>query len=204
MITDAAVQWVFTLGFAALAAYIVARFVRDRELLRRIEHALHLAMCVAMAAMVWPWWSTLPLTPMLVLFAVAGAWFALLAALVWRGRVPKQTLGGHGAWHQAAHAIMMLAMVWMVWAMSTMPAAPVGSPAGMAHMGHAHGQLGLAAALSGVAATAALIVTGVVNISELATCARGRRTWLGHTGDVAAGTTMTFGMAAMCWPMIAG
>jgi len=197
MVSDPALQWLLTIAFSATGLYAAVRVAVDRAPLLVVGHALHLAMSAGMVAMCWPWWAAIPAAPQLAVFGAAGAWFAGLIALQLARRVPRAAVGGHSPWHQAAHAIMMLGMVWMTASMG------VGQEPG--DHGHHHGgALALWASLSGVALTAALLVAGVLFLVELAVGLRGRRTWLGHTGDVAAGTVMSFGMAAMCWPMITG
>lgn len=196
MLSDPVLPWVLTLAFSVTAAYTAIRLVLDRKPLLSIAHALHLVMSLAMIAMCWPWWTVVPARPQLLLFAAGTAWFAALTVLQARFRLARAALGDHGAWHQVAHAVMMLAMVWMLLAM------PSGSEAG-AHTHH-HGGLDLWPALTGVVITASLLTSGVAFLVELIRCRRGRRTWRGHAGDVASGAVMSLGMAAMCWPMISG
>ncbi|QTV80358.1 DUF5134 domain-containing protein [Microbacterium sp. NIBRBAC000506063] len=168
--------------------------------MQAVGHALHAVMALVMAIMPWPIWTTVPVSPQLILFAAASAWFVLLGVLQARRTVTRRMLGGHGSWHQIAHAVMMLAMVWMVVVM--IPSPPGATPeVGGAH---AHAMLSGPVVLSGVAITAALVVVAVIQTAELIECVRGRaRTWFGHTGDVATGAVMGFGMAAMCWTMLA-
>lgn len=196
MLSDPVLQWVLTLTFSATAAYSALRLVNDRKPLLVVGDSLHLVMSLAMIAMCWPWWAVIPTLPQLLAFIAGTMWFVLVTVLQAQRRITRSSLGGHSAWHQVAHAIMMLAMVWMILAM------PSGTDSA-AHTHH-HGGLGLWEALTGVAITSALATTGVVFLVELIRCLRGRTTWLGHTGDVASGTLMSFGMAAMCWPMITG
>lgn len=196
MVADPVLQWVLTLPFSSTALYSCLRLVRDRKLFLVVGDGLHLVMSLAMIAMCWPWWSVIPALPLLFVFIVGTIWFVLVAALQSQRRIPRASVGGHSAWHQVAHAIMMLAMVWMILAM------PSGTDS--ATHTHHHGSLDLWAALTGVSITAALGTTGVVFLVELSGCLRGRTTWLDHTGDVASGTLMSLGMAAMCWLMIAG
>jgi hypothetical protein len=197
MVSDPALQWVLSVVFGATGLYAVVRVFVDRAPLLRVGHLLHLLMSAGMVAMCWPWWTDIASAPQFVAFGGAAAWFLALLILQIGRRLPRAALGGHSPWHQAAHAIMMTAMVWMVASMSTHGASTVDHA-------HHHGGLPLWASLSGVALTAALMVAGVIFLVELIVCLRGRTTWLGHTGDVAAGTVMSLGMAAMCWPMITG
>lgn len=204
MVSDPVLQWVLTVAFSATGFYALVRIGVDRRPLVMGGHLLHLVMSAGMVAMCWPWWSAIPTVPQVILFAAAVVWFVVLLVLQLARRISRAALGGHGPWHQAAHAIMMLAMVWMVVGMST---AMAGMDADMAMDGGMHhhgGSLPLWASLSGVLLTAALLAAGVIFLVELIACLRGRTTWLGHTGDVAAGTVMSLGMAAMCWPMLTG
>lgn len=196
MLSDPVLQWALTLTFSATAMYATVRLFADRKLLPIVGNALHLVMSVVMVAMCWPWWSLLPRVPQTLFFSAGVVWFGAIAILQARRRITRSAAGGHSAWHQVAHAAMMLAMVWMILAM----------PSGTDATTHAHHHGGLEpwAALTGVAITAALAISGVIFLVELIRCLCGRTTWLGHTGDVASGTLMSFGMAAMCWPMITG
>ena len=196
MISDPVLQWALTFSFTATAVYALLRLIVDRQPLLTVGNALHLAMSATMVAMCWPWWTVLPSVPQLIVFGSGAAWFAALTVLQISRRVSRPALGGHSAWHQVAHAIMMLAMVWMVIVM------PSGSVPG--EDTHHHGGLDLWASLSGVAVTAALLTSGVIFLVEFVLSLRGHATWLGHTGDVASGAAMSLGMAAMCWPMITG
>ncbi|KUF06078.1 DUF5134 domain-containing protein [Leucobacter sp. G161] len=196
MLSDPVLQWALTLTFSATAMYATVRLLADRKLLPIVGNALHLVMGLVMVAMCWPWWSLLPAIPQTLCFSAGAVWFVAIAILQVRRRITRAAVGGHSAWHQAAHAVMMLAMVWMILAM----------PSGTDATTHAHHHGGLEpwAAASGVAITAALVTSGVIFLVELISCLRGRTNWLGHTGDVASGVLMSFGMAAMCWPMITG
>lgn len=196
MLSDPVLQWALTLAFSATAAYAAARLILDRKPLLTVAHAVHLAMSLAMIAMCWPWGMAIPALPQFLVFAGGTAWFVAMGALQAQRRVPRAALGGHSAWHQVAHAAMMLAMVWMFLAM------PSGSDAGM--NAHHHGRLDPGAALTGVAVTASLVISGVIFLVETVRCLRGPTTWRGHTGDVVSGTLMSLGMAAMCWAMITG
>ncbi|MGO2050692.1 MAG: DUF5134 domain-containing protein [Microbacterium sp.] len=196
MLSDPVLQWVLTLTFSATAGYSALRLVNDRKPLLVVGDSLHLVMSLAMITMCWPWWAVIPTLPQLLVFIAGTMWFVLVTVLQAQRRITRASLGGHSAWHQVTHAIMMLAMVWMILAMP--------SVTGAAAHTHDHGGLDLWAALTGVAITAALATAGVIFLVELIRCVRGRTTWLGHTGDVASGMLMSLGMAAMCWPMIAG
>lgn len=207
MVSDPVLLWVLTVAFSATGLHAIMRIVVDRRPLLVVGDALHLLMSAGMVAMCWPWWTAISALPQIVVFGAAAVWFAVLLVLQLARRLPRAALGGHSAWHQVAHAIMMLAMVWMVVSMSVAGPVMGGMDADMAMdsgLHHHGGGLPMWAALSGVALTAALLVAGVIFLVELIVCLRGRTTWLGHTGDVAAGTVMSLGMAAMCWPMLTG
>lgn len=197
MVSDPVLRWVLTVAFSATGLYSLVRITVDRAPLLIVAGLLHAMMSAGMVAMCWPWSTAVPEAPQLALFGAGAVWFVGVLALQLTRRVPRAALGDHGPWHQAAHAIMMLAMVWMS------VAAGAGALAARDHAHH-YSSLPVWATLVGVAITAALIVSGVVFLVELIVCLRGRRTWLGHTGDTAAGNVMSLGMAAMCWPMITG
>ncbi|OJX65511.1 MAG: hypothetical protein BGO95_10640 [Micrococcales bacterium 73-13] len=189
-------QWALTVVFSATGLYAFLRIIVDRNRpLLIVGHALHVLMSAGMVAMCWPWWSLIPTLPQIVLFFAGAAWFAALLLLQLLRRVRRVALGGHGPWHEAAHLVMMFAMVWMT--------VSVGGSTAAGHANHGSA-LPLGASLMGIGITAALLVAAAVFLVEFIDCLRGRRTWLGHTGDVAAGAAMSLGMAAMCWPMIAG
>lgn len=198
MVADPIMRWAFTLVFLSLAGYSAYRIPHDRARpAQAVGHALHIAMAVDMAAMAWPWWGMVPAVPQIVFFTTAAAWFGVLLMLQLARTVPRWAMGGHGPGHQLAHVVMMLAMVWMVAVMT---------PAGQnsSDSGHGHSALTGWAALSGVTATAALLVAGVILLVEFLECIRGiRRTRREHTGSVASGAVMSLGMSAMCWLMLA-
>ncbi|MGO1736617.1 MAG: DUF5134 domain-containing protein [Leucobacter sp.] len=197
MFTDPVVQWTFTILFSLLTAYSVLRVFLDwSRPLQAIGHVLHAVMAVDMAAMAWPWWTAIPGAPQLVFFVIAAIWYVIMLALQASRRVSRRLLGGHSAWHQAVHVVMMLAMVWMVAVM--VDADPSAS-------GHDHSALPVDAALAGVVLTAGLIIAGAIFVVEFVDCVRGgKRTWAGHTGDVGTGALMCLGMTAMCLPMLVG
>ena len=195
MLSDSLLQWALTLTFSSTAMYSTVRLLADRKLLLIVGNVLHLVMSLVMVAMCWPWWSLLPAVPQTLFFSAGAVWFVAIAILQVRRRTTRAGVGGHSAWHQVTHAVMMLSMVWMILAM----------PSGTNATTHAHhGGLEPWAAASGVAITATLVTAGVIFLVELISCLRGRMNWLGHTGDAASGVFISFGMAAMCWPMITG
>ncbi|MGW3966638.1 DUF5134 domain-containing protein [Amycolatopsis sp. NPDC005003] len=117
MIEATGLRWIVTVVFVAAGAFCLYRCVRQGPATSRVGDVLHVAMCAAMVAMVWPATMGLAGLPQVALFGFAAAWFAVATV---RG-------GAHGSrWHPGYHAVMMLAMVWMVFAM---PRAMVGSGA---------------------------------------------------------------------------
>lgn len=197
MLTEPLGQWSFTVVFALLSLFAAWRAVVDRRrVLPFVGHVLHLVMAVAMVAMAWPWWSAVPVAPQVVVFGSAALWFTGVGVAQVNGRLPRQTLGGHAPWHQFAHAVMMAAMVWMLVVMGAMP-----TPAGA---GHAHGTMGTAAVLTGVAATAGLVVATVVLAVDAAQADSHQRARRGGArSETVAGAWMSGAMASMCWVMIA-
>ncbi|WP_022916625.1 DUF5134 domain-containing protein [Ruania albidiflava] len=211
---DPVLQWMFTAVFLAVAGHCViglADFLRpvvrggageraDGVVERRtaIAHLCHLLMSLAMAAMAWPWWTHLPATPQVVVFALAAAWFVVQTRTATAGRL-----------RYAVDAVMMLAMVWMVAVMGYGPHATAAGTTG-AMGGHQHGMLAPAQVAVGLVFTVAMLAAAV-------TCATGRTsapassgmpaarrsTVLHRRADVAARTAMSTGMAAMCWLMVA-
>ncbi|WP_375383948.1 DUF5134 domain-containing protein [uncultured Microbacterium sp.] len=203
MVTDPAAQWAFTVVFGALALYSLYRIVADRTRpLQAVGQGFHVVMAADMIAMPWAWWAAIPAGLQIVVFSAGAAWFLVLLVLQVRRVISRRMLGGHGPWHQVAHAVMMIAMVWMVAAMAPMVGTSQSDP--MPTSGHSHAALSGTSAAIGIAATAALLIIAVVLVVEFIDCVRGpARTWRGHTGDVASGAVMSFGMAAMCWLMLA-
>lgn len=115
MIEATGLRWIVTAVFVAAGAFCGYRCVRHGPVTSRVGDVLHVAMCVAMVAMVWPATMGVAGLPQVVLFGFAAAWFAVAAVRAHESR-----------WHTGYHAAMMLAMVWMVFAM---PRAMVGSGA---------------------------------------------------------------------------
>jgi Domain of unknown function (DUF5134) len=112
-------------GFAVLMVMVAARcaarlaisWLRGKNTERDAD-ALHVLMGVAMAGMLEPRLTPVPVTAWRAVFAAAAAWFAWQA--IRRGR---QAGGGRGA-HPAAHAVECGAMVYML------------LPVGSWHTGH--------------------------------------------------------------------
>jgi hypothetical protein len=212
-----------TVLFAALGAHSLWRVVTSRQAFAVTGYLCHLGMNLVMVAMVWPWWARLPAPPQLAFFVLAAVFFA--AAAGWHqadalSRGPTaggSTAGGPRACHhespgtQAVHAVMMLAMVWAVVVMhpsltaSRTPA--TGHGAGRAHhTDHvvAHAELGSWSTVSGALLLAALVVGGTVFLVALLRHLRGGGSVRGDAAsDLLASSAMSFGMAAMCWLMLA-
>lgn len=203
MITDPGFQLLLTCLFLTLAAFLLVRMWSDRDRgMQSFGHFLHAVMALDMAAMVWPWWFHVPLVPQLVLFLAASAWFLGLFVLQLVGTIPSEELGGHGAWHQAVHMLMMIAMTWMVAVMIP--------PDGGGHDPHAHGVLAGWATTSGTVLIWLLVASGIVLLIEFARTQvelergddRERRGWEGAAGESSSAGIMTIAMAWMCWLML--
>ncbi len=182
-------QWAITLTFAALGALSLVWLVSDRRRpLLIVSNLLHLAMAVTMVAMAWAppgsGWTVV----LLAVFGLGTVWFGVLAGLRATRRVKRRAVGEHGVWQLIGHAVMMLAMVWMLAVMAS---------------DHHHDGLSTGPALSGVAATAALLVTGVLLAVAFADCVATSRGLRRHAGDLVGGAVMSLGMAAACWTMLA-
>lgn len=194
MHADPVTQWAFTVVFVVLGVVSLLRLAGDhRRPLAAVGDLLHLAMAAAMVWMVWEIPGGGAVAMQLAVFAAGTIWFCALAWLRATGRVRRRAVGNHGPWQLAGHAVMMAAMVWMLVAMGT---------AQDAETGHADHHLEAATTLSGIAATAALVVTGVLLIVELVECLGSSRGPRRHAGDLAGGAAMSLGMAAMCWTML--
>ncbi|KQU01948.1 hypothetical protein ASG56_20735 [Rhodococcus sp. Leaf7] len=115
MIADGTLRWICTALFVAAAGYCVSRLAHVGRTRGVIDHGLHLAMCVAMIAMAWPWGLGVPLLPQGVFFGAATLWFVFTAAQGVLASVRRRVdVGRHGPVMAAYHAFMMAAMVWMV------------------------------------------------------------------------------------------
>lgn len=184
----------FTVVFSVLAVLSLVWLVSDRRRpVLMVGDLLHLAMAVAMVAMVWIVPAAGLAIGQLVVFGGGAVWFGVLAVLRGTGRVRRRAVGAHGPWQLVAHAVMMLAMVWMVVVMGN---TSVGAA------GQGHGVLSTGATVAGVAATAALVVAAVLLVVELVECLRTARSWRRHAGELAGSVAMSLGMAAMCWEML--
>jgi flagellar biogenesis protein FliO len=109
-------------GFAILmiviAVYCAARLAISRLRGRNTERdadALHVLMGVAMAGMLEPRLTPVPVIAWRVVFAAAAAWFA------WRAIRPGRQAGGTRSAHLAAHAVECAAMVYMLLPVGSWP-----------------------------------------------------------------------------------
>jgi hypothetical protein len=225
--SDPVVQWIVTALFAALGAHSLWRLVASRQAFAVAGYLCHLGMNLVMVAMVWPWWVRLPAPPQLAFFVLAAVFFAAaagwhLADSLSRGpttggptKVAPRVCHHESPGTQAVHAVMMLAMVWAVAVMHPELTASrtlatghgTGHGAGSAHhTDHAvaHAELGSWSTVSGALLLAALAVGGTVFLVGLVRHLRGGGSVRGHAGsDLLASSAMSFGMAAMCWLMLA-
>ncbi|MFE1934561.1 DUF5134 domain-containing protein [Streptomyces sp. NPDC059474] len=141
MIAATGLRWILTLLFAVSVLYGVWRAVlpvtRHTE---QVDHVLHAAMGVLMAAMAWPWGMDLSAPPQIVLFSAGALWFVAAASFRTGGRSRGRAV--LAIW---PHAVMMGAMAWMVAAMDS-SGSMVGDGEGHGvHAGHMSGGSGLAA-----------------------------------------------------------
>jgi Domain of unknown function (DUF5134) len=101
----------FAILMIVIAGYCAARLAVSRLRGRNTERdadALHVLMGVAMAGMLEPRLTPVPVTAWRVVFAAAAAWFA------WQAIRPARQPGGSRGAHQAAHAVECAAMVYML------------------------------------------------------------------------------------------
>ena len=101
-----------------IAAYCAARLAISRLRRRNTDRdadALHVLMGVAMAGMLEPRFTPVPVTAWRVVFAAAAAWFAWQAI-----RPGRRAAGARGA-HPAAHAVECGAMVYMLLPVGSWP-----------------------------------------------------------------------------------
>lgn len=197
MVSGVAAQWTFTVLFAVLAAHSasLARASRPHTV-AVTNHVLHIVMSLVMVAMAWPWWDRLPWLAQLLFFALATAWFLVLAA---RRATPSPSRSAAATWHLLAHALMMGAMVWMVAVMA--PDGSLAADPGAAS--HAHHALSAMGALSGVVVTAGLLGAGALFTADaFAQVRRWPDLWRGHSSELSSGAAMSFGMGAMCALML--
>lgn len=159
-----AVQWAFSIVFLALAGHGGYRFVVDRtQRSWAFAHLAHTAMALDMAAMPWPWWSSVPSGVRVLVF---GAVTIVLVALVVI-RLPRMLRGELSGSHELRHlgglAVMTSVMLWMVLAMRD-------GLAGAHPDGHGdHGLSGPLASI-GNASVIALLVLGAVFLLDALRC----------------------------------
>ncbi|MBX7554577.1 DUF5134 domain-containing protein [Streptomyces sp. NPDC004232] len=104
-----AVPTMLTVLFAAVVVHAL-RFgvlARGSGWRRRVDHLLHAAMALVMAAMPWPSVRVLPELPQTFFFAAAALWFPLSAAY------PGQRYRPAAAVRRLPYAAGMAAMAWM-------------------------------------------------------------------------------------------
>lgn len=117
MITDPALRWVITAVFVFAGIYSAYRMTRTEPTTARIDHGIHLIMCVSMATMAWPGGFGIPLVQA-IFFAAALAWFFVSAMR--RNSSGKVASGDHEhlggvRWY---HMLMMASMLWMIISMA--------------------------------------------------------------------------------------
>ncbi|WP_406431266.1 DUF5134 domain-containing protein [Streptomyces sp. NBC_00631] len=103
------VHYMLTALFAAAAVRSLRQGVltRTRGCRGRVDHLLHAAMALAMAAMPWSWGGALPELPQAVFFATAALWFPLTAVRSGQERQLSATA------RRLPYAVGMAAMTWM-------------------------------------------------------------------------------------------
>ncbi|APU16045.1 DUF5134 domain-containing protein [Actinoalloteichus fjordicus] len=152
MVDGPLLRWLFTIGFAvALLGFLrqlVGRPADGPSLPARISALAHVLMCAAMVAMTWPWGMSIPLTPQLVVFSLATAWF--LALTVGRLRAGREQAAGPSA--HVHHTLMAAAMVWMLAIMPAAMTAPSSSG------GHVHALAALGSPAEGITTLGAVSV----------------------------------------------
>lgn len=106
----------------------------------RVDHLLHAAMAIAMAAMPWNWGQALLGTRQAIFFATAAVWFPLSA--LDRGRI-SPVAGARSAISRLPIGAGMVAMAWMTWPSSAASHQVVADePQPMSHTMHAGGAWG--------------------------------------------------------------
>jgi hypothetical protein len=115
MIEDTSLQWISTALFVFAAAYCIYAIANARRSTVRVDHVVHLAMCIAMIAMAWQWGMRIPTVPQGIFFVAATAWFAVSAARSRTSPIAESSdQHSHGPVLGLYHAAMMAAMVWML------------------------------------------------------------------------------------------
>lgn len=188
MIAATGLRWILTTLFTVTTAFSLYRAIRpgpapaESTLPARLNLALHAVMGAAMLAMLWPWGTTLPVVPQVVLFALAAAWF-LLAAVLPTGTLRVSVGGGHPRLHSTLHAVMMGATAWMLAVMSP-PHMPTGrSGDGMPGMTTGDSGSTMSVSLHGAPHTVAGLLSAFFVLTAL--------WWLTRTFDTARRTGLT-------------
>lgn len=181
MIQDPTWQWLLTALFAGTAAASLSR-LNGQSARGLVDGALHSTMSLAMIAMCWPWWNFWPKSPQLAIFFAGAFWCTACLVGDLRRDAARLTL----LWHDFAHLSMMTAMIWMI---AAMPASNE-----VHHASVAGGTL-----VMGLILTVILTVAAVVSFTDTVLS---RIAGTGGTAELA-GTAMHFGMAVMCWLMLA-
>lgn len=149
MIDSAALSWVLSIAFVAIAIYYGVRLFRVEGGRRpskpdRISSAAHVAMSLGMVPMLWWWGVNVPVLPQLAVFGLAALWFLVLAASGSRMETCAlhERRGPRGLrLYHVHHFLLMAAMVWMVVlmtmpTMSSMPPASAAPPPASPAMDH--------------------------------------------------------------------
>jgi hypothetical protein len=108
----------FAILMIVVAGYCAARLAISRLRGRNTDRdadALHVLMGVAMAGMLEPRLTSVPVTAWRVVFAAAAAWFA------WQAIRPGRQAGEARGAHPAAHAVECAAMVYMLLPVGSWP-----------------------------------------------------------------------------------
>ncbi|WP_206792062.1 DUF5134 domain-containing protein [Amycolatopsis sp. MtRt-6] len=202
MITAEGLRWILTAMFVLTGAFCAYRCLRQGSAAERTGDVLHVVMCVAMVAMVWPATMSVARWPQIVFFALAAVWFVGIAAV-------GSSHGDHGGRRVAIyHVVMMAAMAWMVFVMPRAMSGMTGTGGTMEMPGHA----GMPVPVPGTGTTPAdvtsvalvlvvvFVVSGLVFLSRAIDDARASRPALRSLGGGANGV-MALGMGLMLLTM---
>ncbi|WP_367123334.1 DUF5134 domain-containing protein [Streptomyces phytohabitans] len=191
MIAATGLRWILTLLFAVPAAHALWCALRPgARAAARVDHAVHAAMGVLMAAMAWPRGMDLPAAPQIALFSVGALWFVVAAPFRTRGRTPLRTV--LAAWPDV---LTTAAMVWMLAAMASGTAHGHGGGGGAHGAHHTGGGSGAATmslpgagqSLTAGLLAAVLLALGVVRLAAALDRARAGRPAPRAPAPVAAG-----------------
>jgi hypothetical protein len=108
MVGLASLRWILTVAFAAAGVFHLVRCVRPQAAGVRTSEILHLVMCVAMIAMVWPRGASVPAVVWIAVFTVSTGWFVTRAA--------------NASGRRMVPAFFATAAATMVWMGASMPA----------------------------------------------------------------------------------